>query len=306
MFSKYYNVQAETVWEEGNYVLHKKVDDRTFAEENDISSSELEDAKLRWKNILLKKRAQRIRPNTDDKIITSWNALLINGFIEAHKAFGDEGFLKDAENIFLFLKKNNYRDHELIHTYKKGSKLKNSFIEDYAFFIDASLNLYGVSLDEGYLNFARDLNTLANDFLDKESKMYHYNKGQKLISRILKTNDGVIPSPNALMAHNLFKLGHIDYNLEFIERSKGMLGSMVANLLPDGAAYAKWLQLLLFQTHSYFEIAVVGENAKNLIRSINRHYIPNAIVVGSEKDSDMPLVQRSFRIWRYLYLCLPK
>ena len=305
LFSKYYNVEAEAVWEEDNYILHKKVGDSTFIEKNDISARELDLAKTRWKKVLLTIRGQRIRPKTDDKIITSWNALLINGYVDAYKAFGNEEFLKKAEDIFLFLQKNNFRDEALVHTYKKGSKLENSFIEDYAFLIDAVLNLYGVTLEEAYLNFAQDLNSAANDlFFDDTSRMYRYNQGQELISKILKTNDGVIPSPNAIMAHNLFKLGHIEYNLQFLERSKQMLLSMAPAIRSDGAAYAKWSQLHLLQTHAYFEIVIVGKNAHKLTQSVNSNYLPNAIIVGSKAESDLPLFKDRYEAdATYIYVC---
>jgi len=305
LFSKYYNIASENAWEDGKHVLFKKIDDSSFASGNGISEDDIDSAKSKWKKLLLSAREDRTRPNTDDKIITSWNALLINGYVDAYRAFGNKDFLQRAKKIFAFLKQNNFSDGELIHSFKKGSKQKNGFVEDYAFFIDAALNLYSATLDESYLDFAQQLNGTANDdFFQESSKMYRYNKDQELISTIIKTNDGVLPSPNAIMAHNLLKLGHIGYDMEYLEKSKSMLSNMAPVIRTDMAGYAKWGQLLLAQTYPYFEIAIVGKNASALAHTFNENYIPNAIVVGSTEPSDLPLLEDRYdEDDTYIYVC---
>jgi len=303
-FSKYYNIAPEHLWKE-SYVLFKREEDQEFAKKNDISPTDLGEAKENWKKQLLEARVKRPRPNVDDKIITSWNALLINGYVDAYQAFGNEDLLTKATEIFSFLKENSYEDNELVHTYKEGSRKENGFIEDYAFLMNASLNLYAATFNKKYYDFAQELNATANkDFSDDGSPMYRYNKDQELISKIIKTDDGVLPSPNSMMAHNLFLIGHIEYNPELLEKSKRMFLSMSSMIRTNASSYGKWNSLLLNHAYPYFEIAVVGKQAKTLVRSLGENYIPNALIVGSDSENDMPLFKDRYEADdTYIYVC---
>ncbi|WP_299537455.1 thioredoxin domain-containing protein [Ulvibacterium sp.] len=305
LFAKYYNVKAENAWEEDTYVLHILAKDSDFSKENHISRNDLDSAKKYWKEQLMEARMKRVPPGLDDKIITSWNALLINGFVDAYKAFGQNSHLEKAEAIFKFLTEKSYRNGELVHSYKKGGRHISGFLEDYAFLADASLNLYGVTLDESYLDFARTLIEKVQDqFLDKVSGMYHFNRNDELIARIIKTDDGVLPSPNAVMAHNLFALGHILYDADFLEKSKSMLSSMIPSIEESAASYSQWNALLLHNTFPYYEIAVVGKNATPLVSNLNQKNVPNTLVVGSVSESDFPLFKDRFKeSSTFIYVC---
>ncbi|MDO6810756.1 thioredoxin domain-containing protein [Zobellia galactanivorans] len=305
LFFAYYNINKEAVWEDGKYVLHRKVDDAEFVKEHDIEQGKLNFIKSEWNKKLLAERNKRVFPRSDDKIITSWNALLVNGFVDAYKAFGQKRFLEKAESVFLFIRSNAYQNGKLVHTFKKGSKRKEGFIEDYAFMIDASLELYGLTLNTEYLDFAKELNAKAEaGFADEASGMYHYNEGNDLIARIIKTDDGVLPSPNAVMAHNLFRLGHLDYNTGYTEKAKRMLSAMVPALTESAPSYSKWNALLLNHTYPYFEIAVVGKDAEVLIKALNEIHLPNALVVGSKVESNAPLFKdRYVADGTFIYVC---
>jgi len=290
LFASYYNIIPEAVWEDGNFVLHKSLDDKTFLEEQPLLSSELVATKKRWKEKLLDARASRVAPRSDDKILTSWNALLIKGFIASYEAFGQKEHLDKAEAIFKFLRKNSYADEKLIHSYKKGSQRKEGFLEDYAFLADASLSLYGATMNVNYLDMAQELNEkVLKKFSDEATGMFKYNEGKELIAKIIKTNDGAIPSPNAVMAHNLFRLGHLVYDTDMMDKSKKMLSAMVPAITESALSYSKWNSLLLNTTYPYYEIAVVGKDAPTLMADINKRYISNALIVGSNAKSELPL-----------------
>ncbi|CAM4371138.1 thioredoxin domain-containing protein [Zobellia roscoffensis] len=305
LFASYYNINIEAVWEHGNYVLHRKINDAEFIKEHQLEQSKLNFIKSEWNKKLLEARSKRVRPRSDDKIITSWNALLINGLVDAYKAFGQDDFLEKAKSVFSFIKSNSYQNGKLVHTFKKGSQRKEGFIEDYAFMIDASLMLYGVTLNTDYLNFAKELNGIVeSEFADETSGMYHYNEGNDLIAKIIKTNDGVLPSPNAVMAHNLFQLGHLEYNTDYIEKSKRMLSTMVPAIKESAPSYSKWNALLLNNTYPYFEIAIVGKDAGILVKALNKIQLSNALVVGSKIESDAPLFKdRYVDEGTFIYVC---
>lgn len=305
LFADYFNIDENKVWENNSYVLHRLIDDVEFLSENSISSSELKSFKDTWRQKLLSARAKRTRPRTDDKIITSWNALLIEGYVDAYAAFGNPEFLKNAEKLLRNIQSNSYQANQLGHSYKKGSKHIDAFLEDYTFLANAALRLYSLSLNPKHLMLGQSLTeTVEKKFSDKPSGMYTYNQGNDLISKVIKTDDGVIPSPNSVMANNLFKLGHIYYEPTDITKSKEMLSSMVPFFKEDAYAYANWGKLLSYTVYPYYEVAIVGNNAEKLLLNLEEKNIPNTLLVGSTDPSDIALFEDRFlEDETYIYVC---
>ncbi|MEX2592918.1 MAG: thioredoxin domain-containing protein [Anditalea sp.] len=130
------------------------------------------------------------------------------------------------------------------------------------------------------------------------------NQDKELISTIIRTDDGVLPSPNAVMADNLFQLGHIFYDTELLKKSKTMVSSMLPIMSPNPQSYGKWSTLLMYMAHTYYEIAVVGENARTLVQELHKEHLPNTLIVGSTKESDLPLFEgRYVARGSYIYVC---
>lgn len=305
LFSSYYNIEAANAWEENKYVLYKNGTEADFLKSNTLVADQFNAKKENWNTKLLKARSKRVRPNTDDKIITSWNALLIKGLTDAYAVFGEEDFIESAISTYDFIKTKSYSNGHLLHSYKEESKRTESFLEDYAFFIDASLNLYKTTLDSEYVNFSYELTEIVQkDFYDEASGMFTFNKDQQLISRIIKTNDGDIPSPNSVMAHNLLQIGHVIYNPEYIKQSKTMLTTLLPLVTEYTDGYAHWGSLLLNVTQPYYEIVVVGKNAKELMKQLRAQHLPNTLIIGSTSESEAPLFKdRYFEDTTYIYVC---
>ncbi len=305
LFSDYYSISEENIWEEHKYVLHKSQADQTFANQHKLSLNDLHRLRTTWHEKLLETRAKRVRPSIDDKILTSWNAMLLKGFADAYASFGDALFLNQATHLFEVLRSNSYSNNYLLHSFKTGSKISEGFLEDYAFLIEASLALYKVTQELDYLDFSRDLTQIVlEDFSDEASGLFTFSKNQELISKIIKTNDGDIASPNSVMAHNLFQLGHIDYNKEYLDKSKSMLSTLVPMISEYTDAYANWANLLLHNTYPYFEIVIVGDEAKELRSGLQAKYIPNSLIIASSHESKLPLFKDRYNAEETLiYVC---
>ena len=305
LFSAYYNTSKGKKMEGGKIVLRKSEDDETFVKEHQITPNKLLELKEDWKAKLLKARKERVKPRIDDKIIVSWNALLINGYVDAYKAFGDRKLLNEAESIYTAIKEAAYRDKQLVHSYKKGSRRAEGFLEDYAFLANASLNLYSTSLDAQYLEFAQQLvKSTEKKFKDGTSNFYKFNSSNSLIAKIIKNDDGVIPSPNAVMCHNLIQLGHIEYNKDYMNSAKSMLTSMQPLLQESIASYTQWASSFLKKVYPFYEIAVVGTNAENLTSNLHKMHLPNTLIVGSIKESELPLFEgRYVAEGTFVYVC---
>jgi hypothetical protein len=305
LFASYYSIKKASAWEKDTYVLHKKESDSDFVKKHGLTNNQLQTNKKKWQSLLLKQREQRIHPRVDDKIITSWNALLIQGFLDAYKAFGNQEFLSHSQATFEFLLKHAYVDSKLVHTFKEGSTQQEGFLEDYTFLANASLSLYEITLDTTYLELSKELTTYVQaNFKDPDSEMFRYNEKASLIAKIIKTDDGVLPSPNAVMSHNLFRLGHLYYDTDIMDKSRRMVSIMVNPVKEAANNYAMWGSLILEHAYPFYEIVGVGANAKELLNAMHTEYIPNALFAGSTTESDLPLFEdRYVEGETYIYVC---
>ena len=304
LFSKYFNTLPGNAYED-QYALFKLVQDKKFAQELDIGLDELRSKKALWKSTLIKLRLQRTPPGLDDKIITSWNALLISGLVKAYNAFGDRMFLEEAEELFACLMKTNQESGQLVHSYKEGRKQKEGFIEDYAYLIEAAIGLYSATMDTNYLSRAQELTTTAQQhFKDDPSGFYLNSDNDALIAQTFKTNDGDLPSPNSVMARNLLKLGHLEHNKGYLNESRTMLSTMYPLLIVNPESYAQWGSLLLNELYPYYEIAVVGADAPQLVKELQQRYLPNTLIAGSTEESELALFKNRFvEDDTYIYVC---
>ena len=309
IFSDYYNINHFGHWEHDNYVLIRSKSDEEIAEKYSITVNDVQKKINVCKNILFKERSKRERPRLDDKSLTSWNALMLKGYIDAYKAFGNEHYLNIAlKNADFILKKQLKTDGGLFHNYKEGKSTINGFLEDYATVIDAFISLHEVTLDEKWLNTSRDLtNYCFKHFFDDKSSMFFFtsNEDSIIVTRTIEKSDNVIPASNSIMAHNLFKLSHHFGNELFLKTSKKMLNNMRVDFEDYGYNHSNWLNLMVNFTDPFYEVAVVGDNAQEKIKELNLHYLPNIIVTGSKSESNLTLLKdRYIENETFIYICI--
>lgn len=305
--AKLYNVNAQGLWEHGNYILLRDMDDAQFAAKHNMDIAELRTTKERIKNKLMAVRKTRIRPGLDDKSLTSWNALMTSGLCNAYDAFGNEKWLKLAEmNAALFLKKCKRDDGGLYHNYKNGKASINGYLEDYSFMIEALLDLYQVTFNEDYL---REAGAFADytvvHFLDEKSGMFYFTSDidPPLITRKTEVTDNVIPASNSSMAKGLFMLGHINYNEKFLAMAEQMLNNIEGSMEGYPAGYSNWAQLMLGFTQPYHEIAITGKDALAKRREFGTHFIANRVFLGGTTSSALPLLEDKFLDSTTIFVC---
>ncbi len=311
LFSDYYNVNNYGFWEHDNYVLIRKDDDAEIIEKHGLSVEALAKKKNSWKALLLKERNKRSKPRLDDKTLTSWNALMLKGYIDAYRVFGNLEYLEAAKKNANFILNHQWReDGGLYHNYKEGKSTNNGYLEDYATTIDAFIALYENTLNESWLNAARDLaNYTFDHFFDTESSMFYFtsDEDQELVSRSIQYYDDVIPASNSFMAKNLFKLSHYFDNTHFAKTAMTMLNNMKPQMGEYPSAYSNWFDLMLNYTSPYYEVAIVGTEAKQKIEELNKTYLPNKLIAGSTSDNTMPLLENRFNPAETLiYVCVNK
>ena len=311
LFSKYYNVNNYGFWEHKNYVLIRNETDENFIKNENISLQILKEKKANWQTLLLHEREKRERPRLDDKVLTSWNALMLKGYVDAYRVLKDQKYLDVAiKNGQFILNKQLKEDGSLYHNYKDGKATINGFLEDYATTIDAFLALYEVTLDEKWLNNAKALTDYCFDaFFNDTNKMFYFTskEDESLISKTIEYRDNVISASNSIFAKNLFKLSHYYDNDYYLKTATTMLNNVKPEIKDYASGYSNWLDLMLNYTEPFYEIAVVGNEYKTKIEALNAHYIPNKINVGSKDESLLHILKNRYvENETLIYICVNK
>ncbi|PHS54433.1 MAG: thioredoxin domain-containing protein [Lutibacter sp.] len=309
LFSEYYNVNSYGHWEEDNYVLIKKISDEQFVKKHSLSIEELQPKIIAWQKTLLKERAKKDKPRLDDKSLTSWNALMLKGYINAYTVFNDKHFLDVAIKNATFISTKQLQENgSLNHNYNNNKSTINGYLEDYAAVIDAYILLYEATLNESWLHTAKQLTDYTFDhFFDTERSMFFFTSDldPNLITRKMEIEDNVIPASNSIMARNLFKLSHYFSNNYYLKVSKQMLANVKNETQKYGSGYSNWLQLMCDISGDYYEIAIAGQHALDKLTEINSMYIPNKLIAGSTKKSTLPLMEGRYNENETLiYVCV--
>ncbi len=299
LFSEYYNINDYGVWEHNNYVLIRNTSDSEFVKKNRLDLDSFLNKQKEWKKTLFKAREKRKRPRLDDKTLTSWNALMLKGYVDAFKAFNDMSFLDAALKNATFIEKNQLDNSgKLWHNYKEGKSTINGYLEDYAATIEAFISLYEVTLDEKYLRLSKTMvDYVENHFYDTTSGLYFFtsNLDDSLVSRNIESLDQVIPASNSIMAKNLYKLYHYFSNPKYLKKSKTMLHNIQPSIVEYPSGYSNWMDLYLNFSGTFYEVVVTGKEAKRKIQKINQNYYPNKIIAGTDKTSENPLFKGRFK-----------
>ena len=290
----YFQVTAAGNWEHSQNILYRKGNDEEIARKHNLSTLELSESVHQAREQLQTVRAKRQNPMLDDKILTSWNALMLKGYCDAYRVTVKAEYLQAAlRNANFILRYMKSADNGLFRNYKNGKASIPAFLDDYAFTIQAFISLYQNTFDEKWLVEARELTEYAvSHFYDSESGMFYYTSDTEpaLIARKMEISDNVIPSSNSEMGKNLFVLGHYFYNDQYITMSEKMLNNVRQNALQGGIYYANWDILMGWFASAPYEVSVVGKNSDSLRKELNTHYLPNIILSGTKSKSNLPVL----------------
>ncbi len=279
LFCKSFLINEKGNWEHGNNILWKK---EAFL--NAKFSDELVQ--------LLSVRNNRIFPGLDDKILCSWNALMVSGLVDAYRATNNKNYLKLAKDCANFIKNKFYKNEVLFRTYKNDEAKINGFLEDYATVIASYIGLYQVDFDENWLSIAESLTLKCiQDFFDEEESFFNFSdiNSSQLIANKKEIFDNVIPCSNSIMAHNLYDLGVLLGRNDFIDLSKTMISKMKALLQRNGEYLSNWARLALKIANSKIEIVIYGIAALELSNLFIGKNLPDYYLLASNEKSDLPL-----------------
>ncbi|MEL6923773.1 MAG: thioredoxin domain-containing protein, partial [Bacteroidota bacterium] len=273
LFCAFYDISSSGNWE-GHNILWREYGYATFAEANDMEVGVLKEKLAGLRQILLERRAGRIRPGLDDKVLLSWNALQCIAYAEAGEALDRDDWRKKAEESLRFCLKAFKIDeglslqHTLKFEEKEGGDVTyrtqyDAFLDDYAYLIKAILSVYRLTFDKDLLHLAKAYTDhVLEAFSDEEQIMFYYTSNTQgdLVLRKKEVYDGATPSGNAIMVENLQLLALAFGSAEYEERAQRMLLSVQDAVRKYPSSFAQWAIALLRSSFPPKEVAIVGDD----------------------------------------------
>mgnify|MGYP001555641498 FL=1 len=311
LFCDYFGITESGNWESGENIPDINLGEKNLEKKYNLTTNQLNQKIDSLRNIVFEEREKRVRPNTDNKILTSWNALMAKGFIDAYRTFGDKSFLSSAKkNIDFLLKNIETKDGGLYRNFTDREATIPAFLDDYAFLINTLINYYQVSFDETYLQKAFSLTRYVEDhFFDKASGMFFYTDDQysNLIARKMEVSDNVIPSSNSEMAKNLLLLSLYFENKNYEEQSAQMVKNVAEDIQKTPGYYSNWAQVIALEIRPTYEVAVVGKDWPSKLAEMQKKYLPNTLYLGGENEDSLPLLENKLMMGKtMIYVCQNK
>ena len=306
VFSSYYGVTPNGNFE-GENILNIRQDPEAFAEAHDLTQEQLDEIISRSSKALLDVREQRIHPMRDDKVLASWNGLMLRSFAEAAAALGRADYLEAAVKNAGFLVGTMKSQGRLLRTYRDGQAKLLGYLEDYSFVVDGLLALYEATFDIRWLDEAVTLADSMIELFWDEGIGGFYDTGsdhETLVVRPRDVFDNAQPCGGSVASDALLKLavftGNSDYNAKAAVPLRSLHQAMSQS--PGGTGH--WLNALDFYVSPPKEIAVIGPRndpaTQALLDTVFSRFLPNKVVMGNETPRsaggiegtpDFPLLQ---------------
>ena len=241
---------------------------------------------------LLSARSQRVAPARDEKILTSWNALMIGAFAEAYKVLGEDAYREAADRAVRFIDTNLYREGRLLRTWTAGEAKLDGYLDDYAFLVNALLDLYEGTADLALVTRAAELaTTILDRFEDREHGGFFFTGTghEALVHRPKPVFDGSIPSGNSAAVQGLLRLFHYLGDERFLTAAERAIRSFGAGMVKNPFGFAHMIGVADFYLRKPREIVIVGrldDPATTELRSrIHGTYVPSKTIVVADPAS---------------------
>jgi len=290
LFGHFYGVTEEGNFE-GKNVLHIAHDTSELADALQIDQESLKSTMQGMEDKLFQARGQRVKPFKDDKVITSWNGLMIDVLARAGLCFGNPLYTDAATHTANWVKSHLWVEGQLLRRFREGDARFDAGLDDYAFLIRGLLTLFEVGQGTDYLQWAIQLtDVLQRDFKAQGGAFYQTQENEHLLLRKCEFYDGAEPSGNAVHCENLIRLYQLTQDKKYIDQAEDVLKAAKSFIeaFPPGACYHLIaLQRYLDEKAPLVVIALDEEGSykDELASAIGNHFSPHAVYVWkNEKD----------------------
>lgn len=290
LFCEYYGISAMGNFE-GRNILHIPVRLEEFAEKKSIPAAELETLFAMQREVLWKVRERRVHPFKDDKILTSWNGLMIFALAEAGAALDDKNYLNAAVRAAEFIRKHLWRPGQLLRRWRDGEALYDANIEDYAFMIKGLLSLFETGQGVEWLEWAVEMTDILKKSFKAEEGAFYQTDGQdpNILLRKCQFSDGAEPSGNAIHCENLLRLYQLSSDRNYLEQAEDILTAVEHYINNYSPGYCYHLLNLIRYYDKHAITAVVSlneeeEHKEDILKLFYHRFMPHRTIVWRHYD----------------------
>jgi len=294
IFCIYYDVTDGGNFE-GNTILANNINASSLGFKFGKSEPEIENLISKCSEKLLEIRNKREQPGKDDKIITSWNGLMVSAFLSGYRITDNSKYLDVAKQSIDFFESNFEKNHILHRTFKNAEPKLNGYLDDYAYMANASVDMFENTSQPKYLSFATNLaNYLITHFWDDSTNGFFFTSDdhEKLIMRPKNNYDLSMPSGNSVAAYVLLKLYHITQNKQFLEIAKKIIESQAISAAENPFAFGYLLNALYLYYQKPTEITIINGKNSELVSSLRKKFLPESIMVLIESQSNLEALSK--------------
>ncbi len=293
LFCAFYDVRAPGNFEGRASILRIQQTPLEVAQREGVSEAELLSALERGREVLFQARNKRVRPARDEKVLASWNGMMLRALAEAASVLDRHHFLRAAERNAEFLLSSMYVDRRLHRTWKPGHSARlNAYLEDYANVADGLLALYEATFEPRWLEASMEFaDRIVRDFIDAQNGGFFDTSSdhETLITRPKDIFDNATPSGNSVAADVLLRLAVLTDRGDYREAAEGVLRLLETAMRRYPLGFARALNALDFFLDTPREIAIVGSDVRALRRAVFEPFAPNKVVAGS--GARIPLLE---------------
>ncbi|MGQ0539485.1 MAG: thioredoxin domain-containing protein [Gemmatimonadaceae bacterium] len=277
---------------EGRSIPHVTNDSNVIAARLSLTSEEVAARIARSRELLLTARAHRPRPGRDDKILASWNGLMLRGVSEAARIFGDPQYRSLAEHNGWFLRRELLRDGRVLRSHKAGVSKGAGFLEDFAAVALGWLDLYTLTGQRGWLDDAHSLGEAALRLFWDDARSVWFDTAidhETLITRPRDVTDNATPSGNSLATELMLRLAVITGDSRFRDPADRAFKGLAEAAAKHPAAFGHLLGAADAAVYGATEIAVIGPSASSgvadMLRCVARSYLPSLVLLHGEPEA---------------------
>lgn len=294
LFCRFYDITKQGNFEEGKSIPRMSLTLKAFAQKEGMDPAKLDRVLKDARERLFDVREKRVHPLKDDKILTSWNGLMIAALAKGHQALGDELFVDAARKSADFILKNlRTGDGRLLRRYRNGDAAYAGYLDDYAFMVWGLIELYEATFEVTYLEAAIALNRdMIDIFWDKKGGgLYFTGEGNEaLITRSKEIYDDALPSGNSVAALNFLRLGRMTGRIDLEKKAEQLVATFSRDVKTQPVGYTQLLSALEFMISPTQEIVIAGDlsldTTRDMVRAVHAGFLPNKVVLLHQNGPD--------------------
>ncbi|TMN21457.1 thioredoxin domain-containing protein [Lentibacillus cibarius] len=287
LYTTVYGITPRGNFEGKNIPNLLQTDFQAVASDNDLTTTELLEELEKARKQLLDAREKRVYPHVDDKVLTSWNAMMIAALAKAGSAFNEPAYTDTAKETMAFVERNLIQDDRLMARYRDGDVRFNGYLDDYAFLIWSYIELYEATFSVSYLEKARSMASRMIDlFWDDEEGGFFFSgqDSEQLLTREKEVYDGALPSGNSVAAAVLTKLGHLTGETDYLDKLDEMYYAFYDDVRQATAASTHFIQSLLLSENPAKEVVVIG-GPDPFTAELQQTFLPDvALLAGDDTE----------------------